>query len=150
MDSGADVVMSLAARLSRLAALSLGFAVGSVRINDRGTTLVRQSGRVVAEDLSLVAERLDDQVLSSGLPLTAADLSALAGEVPETQGSYVGVPICADGRVVGVISLTDTVAREVSDEHLRVLVDFAQLLAEQFIADQLLLLTNPAGRRRSL
>ena len=150
MDSGADVVMSLAARLSRLAALSLGFAVGSVRINDRGTTLVRQSGRVVAEDLSLVAERLDDQVLSSGLPLTEVDLSILAGEVPPVQGSYVGVPIRADSRVVGVISLTDTVAREVGDEHLRVLVDFAQLLAEQFIADQLPLLPNLAGGRRSL
>lgn len=144
MEPAAAPVARLAGRLAGLAALCLGFDTGTVRITEAGEPVVRHSGRFPTASVAAAVERLDDEVLSRGLPSAIDDLSdCSAGQEPARstaasgptglRGSFAGVPVRSGGRVVGTISVVDPTPRQVGRQQLRILVELARLLADQLL-----------------
>jgi EAL domain-containing protein (putative c-di-GMP-specific phosphodiesterase class I) len=105
-----------AERLSRIAALALGFDHGTVLLPDRRTTPHLRDRPAAAADL-------DRQVLTTGkaLVLERAD----PGLRP--LGAYAGVPVSCDGEVVSVLSVCDDLARTISRRDVAVLLELAEL-----------------------
>jgi EAL domain-containing protein (putative c-di-GMP-specific phosphodiesterase class I) len=105
-----------AERLSRLAALALGFDHGSVLLPDRRTRPVL-AGRPSA------AAGLDRDVLASGTAVVVE--RAEPGQGP--LGAYVGVPVSCDEQVVSVLSVCDELPRTISRRDIAVLLELAEL-----------------------
>jgi EAL domain-containing protein (putative c-di-GMP-specific phosphodiesterase class I) len=140
MDAATANATRLAGRLCGIAALCLGFSVGTVRLRQVDETTVRHSGRFPTDVLAVAAERLDGEVVTDGLPRTVEDLAAaIGGDVleltadrsDEPSGCYVGVPVHSHGRVVGVISVVDPSPRLVGRHQVRVLIELSRLLSDQ-------------------
>lgn len=108
-------------RLSRLAALALGFDHGTVLLPD-GRTRPQPSDRPTA------ASALDRQVLDSGEALVVDDARA-GGAGGDDLGAYVGIPVAYEDHVVSVLSVSDGLPRRVSRRDLSVLIELAELLS---------------------
>lgn len=145
MDVAGTSLDRLVGRLPGLAALCLDTGFGSVRLERSDGPLVRLSPRPVPVELTEAAAALDAVVWARGLPHVVEDLSeqlASAGgaslpptSAGERRGTYAGVPIRADGRVVGVLSVADTASRTLAPAQVRILIELARLLAEQLRPD---------------
>ena len=105
-----------AERLSRLAALALGFDHGSVLLPDERTVSA-------SSDRPTSAAELDRQVLASGTALVVER----ADEDKRPLGAYVGVPVSCEERVVSVLSVSDELPRTVSRRDVAVLLELAEL-----------------------
>jgi EAL domain-containing protein (putative c-di-GMP-specific phosphodiesterase class I) len=105
-----------AERLSRIAALALGFDHGTVLLPEERAT-------PQLPDRPPGAAELDRQVLASGTALVVE--RADAGLAP--LGAYAGVPVSCDGQVVSVLSVCDELARTISRRDVAVLLELAEL-----------------------
>ncbi|HEY0239863.1 MAG TPA: EAL domain-containing protein [Friedmanniella sp.] len=105
-----------AERLSRIAALALGFDHGTVLLPDQRT-------RPVVPDRPAAAARLDRDVLASG----KAVVLERADDDLKPLGAYAGVPVSCEGEVISVISVCDELARTISRRDLAVLLELAEL-----------------------
>jgi EAL domain-containing protein (putative c-di-GMP-specific phosphodiesterase class I) len=103
-------------RLSRIAALALGFDHGSILLPGDRTT-PRVPGRPAA------AADLDRQVLASGTAVVVERADDELGPL----GAYAGVPVSCDDQVVSVLSVSDELPRTISRRDLSVLLELADL-----------------------
>jgi EAL domain-containing protein (putative c-di-GMP-specific phosphodiesterase class I) len=105
-----------AERLSRIAALALGFDHATILMPD-GRTAPRIADRPAA------AAALDRDVLASGKALVVEraedDLKPL--------GAYAGLPVSWESEVVSVLSVSDELPRTISRRDLAVLLELAEL-----------------------
>ena len=136
MDQAAVTVTRLAERVSKVAALALGFAVGTVRVQGSGPDAVRHSHQFPSGSLALASERLDGEVARTGLPRAVDDLSGAVDVGGSCTGCYAGVPIRLNRGVVGVVSVADAVPRVVGQHRLRVLVELSKLLSDRLGPDE--------------
>lgn len=113
-----------AERLSRIAALALGFDHGTILLHDRTTP--QHPGRPAA------AAALDREVLASG---TAVALER-AGDELGPLGAYAGVPVSCEGRVVSVLSVCDELPRTISRRDLALLLELAELWSIELCREQ--------------
>jgi EAL domain-containing protein (putative c-di-GMP-specific phosphodiesterase class I) len=114
--SSSALLVPAADRISRLAALALGFDHATILLPDDRTT-PRLAGRPAA------VAGLDRQVLTSGQALVVER----AGSELSPLGAYAGVPVSCDDRVVSVLSVSDELARTISRRDLAVLLELAEL-----------------------
>jgi EAL domain-containing protein (putative c-di-GMP-specific phosphodiesterase class I) len=140
----------LLSRVAGVAALALGFADGGVSLVHRAASVQRRSGRPTHESLRRLSEELDRQVVDRGLPRVVEDLTELGTSGVETatagplagtdgastgvRGAYLGIPLRADGAVVGVLSLRDPAPRPIGRREVRTLVEFGRLVIDQLDA----------------
>lgn len=144
MDVAGTPLDRLVGRLPGLAAMCLDTGFASVRLERADGPLVRVSPRPVPVELTEAAAALDAVVWARGLPHVVEDLSeqlAAGGTANggpasggERRGTYAGVPVRADGRVVGVLSVADTASRTLAPAQVRILIELARLLAEQLLS----------------
>ena len=113
---GPGGLAAAAERLSRIAALALGFDHGTVLLPDE-RTVPRQADRPPA------AADLDRQVLASGKALVLE--RAEGGSAP--LGAYAGVPVSCEEQVVSVLSVCDELGRTISRRDVAVLLELAEL-----------------------
>ena len=113
---GPGGLAAAAERLSRIAALALGFDHGTVLLPDE-RTVPRQADRPSA------AADLDRQVLASGKALVLERVDG--GLTP--LGAYAGVPVSCEDQVVSVLSVCDELGRTISRRDVAVLLELAEL-----------------------
>jgi EAL domain-containing protein (putative c-di-GMP-specific phosphodiesterase class I) len=103
-------------RLSRIAALALGFDHGTILLPDEQT-----APRVA--DRPPAAADLDRKVLATGQAVVVEDAGSELGSL----GAYVGLPVSCDNEVVSVLSVCDELPRTISRRDLAVLLELADL-----------------------